>query len=200
MTAAARRSLAAALLAATLAPGAASAVVSSGLLITSFISATYSFSSGALADTSDTGVSCINIPNSASSWVLVTDQPVLCMQGWKRAIGDGYGAPLPPPGTRAPGDLLCFEIGFSNCGEFTGWAVLITDVLPANVVKAQSFPASLWVNGGYGSILTPWSTTLAGPWYTYSNTGLAAPLYMRWLLGRVGLHKTGYVRYCVTVL
>jgi hypothetical protein len=95
---------------------------------------------------------------------------------------------------------LCFEIGFSNCGSVTGFSVYITDVLPANVVKAGSLPGSLWVNGGYNSIVTPWATSLGGTWYTFSNTGLEAPLYMRWILGKVGLHKTGYVRYCVTVL
>jgi len=30
--------------------------------------------------------------------------------------------------------------------------------------------------------------------------GQIGPLYMRWLLSRVGMNKTGFVRYCLTVL
>ena len=180
--------------------GRGNAAVTSGMLLTNFTSATYALPSGSGVNDTGPGVSIINIPNSASCWTLVTDAPQLCMKLWKTAIADGNGTPLRPPPSRYPGDLLCFQIGFSNCGGFTGWSVLVTDVLPANVVKAQSLPGSLWVAGGYQSILTPWATSLAGPWYTYSNTGLVAPLYMRWLLGRVGMNKTGYVRYCVTVL
>ena len=176
------------------------ASLSSGLLLTNFVSATFALIEGDGVDMSGPGVNVFIIPNSATAWVIIVDTPQLCMEGWKRAIADGSGTPLPPPGTRAPGDLLCFEIGFSNCGEFTGFSVTITDVLPANVVKAATMPGGLWVNGGYQSILTPWATALGGPWYTFSNTGLVQPLYMRWLLGKVGLHKTGYVRYCVTVL
>ena len=180
--------------------GTAGASVTSGMLLTNFTSATYALPSGSGVSDTGPGVSIINIPNSASCWTLVTDSPQMCMKLWKIAIGDGNGTVLTPPASRYPGDLLCFQIGFSNCGGFSGWSVHITDVLPANVVKTPSLAGSLWVAGGYQSILSPWATSLAGPWYTYSNTGLVAPLYMRWLLGKVGMNKTGYVRYCVTVL
>jgi hypothetical protein len=96
--------------------------------------------------------------------------------------------------------MVCFEIGFSNCGGMSGFSVLITDAMPGNVVKAPPQPGSLWVSGGYGSVSSPWSTSLGGPWITDANTGQVGPLYLRWLLGKVGLHQTGYVRYCVTVL
>jgi hypothetical protein len=170
------------------------------MLLTNFMTVTFALPSGTGVDHTDPGVSMINIPNAASAWVLVTDSPQMCIAGWKTFLSDGNGTPLSAPAGRYPGDLLCFQIGFSNCGSFTGWSVHITDVLPANVVKAASQPGSMWVSGGYQTIQTPWATSLGGPWYTYSNTGLVAPLYMRWLLGRVGMHKTGYVRYCVTVL
>ena len=40
----------------------------------------------------------------------------------------------------------------------------------------------------------------AGPWFATANAGYTAPLYMRWILGRVGMHKTGYIRYCATII
>jgi hypothetical protein len=193
------------LLAAVLAGGRVLAAVSSGLLLTNFTSATYSLPSGSGVDGTDTGVSCINIPNGASAWVLVTDSPQLCLRLWKTAIQDGNGTPFAGPypvviGGKMPGEMICFQIGFSNCGGFTGFSVTITDLLPTNVVKAQSLPGSFWVSGGYGSILTPWASSLAGPWAGGTNAGQMAPLYMRWLIGRVGMGKSGYVRYCVTIL
>ncbi len=188
-----------------LAGGRAWGIISSGLLLTNFTTATYALPSGSGVDTTDTGVSCINIANSASAWVLVTDAPQLCMKLWKTAIKDANGTAYtgPYPATLGgvyPQTMVCFQIGFSNCGGFTGFSVTVTDMLPTNVVKGQSLPGSVWVMGGYGSIATPWASTLAGPWYTGSNMGQVAPMYMRWLLGRVGMGKTGYIRYCVTVL
>lgn len=186
------------LVALALAAGEAVATVTSGQLLTNFTSATYALPSGSGVDATSPGVSIINIPNGASCWVLVTDAPQLCMKLWKTAIADPYGAPV---GTGVyPGDMLCFQIGFSNCGGYTGWSVHVTDVLPANTVKSPSMPFSLWVAGGYQSISTPWAKDLGGPWYLTSNAGQTAPLYMRWLLGKVGMGKTGYIRYCVSVL
>lgn len=181
-------------------PQSSPAAITSGLLLTNFASATYSFNSGEGTGDDGPGVSISCGCGSSTAYVLVTDSPQLCMQGSKRALATWWGTPLPPPGTVAPGDLLCYEIGFSNCGEMTGWSVMITDVLPANVEKAPGFPSSLWVGGGFQSVLVVWATTLNGPWYSYSNTGMSAPMYMRWLLGKVGMHKSGYIRYCVTVL
>jgi len=193
------------LLAAVLAGGRALGAVSSGLLLTNFTSATYALPSGSGVETTDTGISCLNIANGASAWVLVTDAPQLCMKLWKTAISDASGTPNPTPYPatlmgKYPGDMVCFQIGFSNCGGFTGFSVTITDLLPYWVVKGQSLPGSVWVNGGYGSIGTPWASSLSGPWYLGTNMGQVAPLYMRWLLGKVGYGKTGYIRYCVTIL
>ena len=179
--------------------GSARAAVSSGLLLTNFTSATYALPSGSGVFETDPGVNLINIANSASCWTLVTDAPQLCMKLWKTALSDPNGTPLGAAG-RYPGDLLCFQIGFSNCGGFTGWNVHITDVLPANVVKTTSYPGNLWVSGGWGGQGISWASSLNGPWQATSNMGQVAPMYMRWILTKVGMNKTGYIRYCVTVL
>jgi len=187
------------LVAILVAPRGAPATLSSGMLITNFVSATFASPSGEESSSISGIASDTCGPHVATTWVLVTDTPHLCMTGWKRPLSDGIGTPL-VPAVRAPGDFLCYEIGFSNCGGFTGFSVTITDALPANVVKAQSLPGSFWVGGGYGSILTPWASSLGGPWVGGTNAGQQAPMYMRWIIGRVGMGKTGYVRYCVTVL
>ena len=72
--------------------------------------------------------------------------------------------------------------------------------LVSNRVKAPPQPGSLWVSGGYGTVLACRSKDLAGPWYSWSNTGQTEPLYLRWMLGRVGMHQSGYVRYEAQVL
>mgnify|MGYP001580060660 FL=1 len=182
------------------APAPLAASVTSGMLLTNFVSATFSLPGGSGVSSSGPGVSMINIPNSASTWVLVTDSPQLCMKGWKVALGDPNGTRLSDPPSVYPGDLLCFEIGFSNCGGLTMWSVTLNDALPANVVKAPAMPGNVWVQGGYSSISVSWATSLGGPWYSSSDAGQAAPMHIRWILGKVGMNQTGYVRYCVTVL
>ncbi len=171
--------------------------LSSGALLTNCASATYMLPGGAQVGQQYVipGVSNINLPQTQCVQVEVTDNPQLCMQLWKTAI-DYSGALL--TGT-LPGAGACFQISFSNCGADSAFSVTFTDVLPANVVKAAPQPGSIWVSGGTTYSFVGWATTLLGPWYTYTNTGKSAPLYMRWILGYVGMHKSGYIKYCVTV-
>ena len=176
------------------------ALLTSGQLLTNFASATYSLSGldGGTGEGGpvEGGINAINVPNSQTAWVLVTETPQLCLQLWKQAT-DIQGAPL---ASATPGSLVCFTISFSNCGAYTGWSVTITDVLPQNTQKCLCFvPSAVWVSGG----TTPsyrWATSLSGPWSVFGDAGRKSPLYMRWLLSKVGLHKTGYIRYCVTIL
>ena len=194
----ARVTVVSALLAGLLAGTEARAGILSGMLLTNFASATFALPSGAAGGEVIQGVDCINVPNSGTAWVLVTDQPQLCLQLWK-AVTDIRGAPLaanPVPGV----DLVCFTISFSNCGAYSGFSVLLTDVMPANTVKSGVFIlGGAWVDGN-PSITPRWATSLGGPWYGTSNTGQVGVLYLRWLLGSIGMHRSGYIRYCVTVL
>ena len=174
----------------------ASAILSSGQLLTNFASATFNLPSGGPVTDTDAGTNAINIPNPQTAWVIVTDSPQLCMKLWKRATDLAWN----PITTQYPGSPICFEISFSNCGGYTGFSVIVTDVLPANVVKINAPAGSFWVSGGSGVNTPIWATDLAGPWFGGTNTGLTAPLYMRWILGRVGMHKTGFIRYCTQVI
>ena len=173
------------------------ASVSSGQLLTNFASATFNLPSGGAAGDVDTGTNNFGVQNSSTGWVLVTDSPQLCMVLWKKGTDTTWN----PITGQYPGTAVCFQIGFSNCGGQSGWAVTVTDVLPANVVKGNAPPGQFWVSGGFGGTFSPSSaTSLAGPWFTGTNTGLTAPLYMRWVIGMVGMHKSGYIRYCATII
>ena len=176
--------------------GGRSEALTSGQLLTNFASATFNLPSGGPALDVDGGTNVINIPNSQTAWVIVTDSPQLCMKLWKTATDTAWN----PITSQFPGGTVCFQISFSNCGGYSGFSVILTDVLPANVVKANAAGGTFWVSGGNGTISSIWATSLAGPWSNGTNTGLTAPLYMRWILGRVGMGKSGYVRYCATVI
>lgn len=195
-----RRGIGGGLAAAVVLAGAAAhaAPIFSGQLLTNFASATFSLPSGAEGGAVGAGIDAINVPQSQTRWVLVTDSPQLCLQLWKQAT-DIQGAPLvadPIPGT----ELVCFTLSFSNCGAYTGYSVLLTDVMPPNVVKSGVFIlGGSWVSGG--AAITPrWATAMSGPWYGTSNAGQVGPRYLRWLLSQIGMGRSGYIRYCVTIL
>lgn len=191
------RGIVASVVAGCLLAGRGEAALTSGQLLTNFASATFNLPSGGAATDTDAGTNIINIPNSQTAWVIATDSPQLCMKLWKQATDTSWN----PIAGQYPGTAVCFQISFSNCGGYSGFTVMVTDVLPANVVKGNAPAGSFWVSGGSGAINPPLSaTSLAGPWFTYTNTGLTAPLYMRWILTRVGMHKTGYIRYCATII
>lgn len=171
--------------------------VTSGMLLTNCATATYALPSGAGVAETDPGVNTINIPNSCTAWVLVTDQPQLCMRLWK--IGVQFGSWAPTTG-QYPGSIVCFQIGFSNCGNFSGMSVHITDMMPSNVVRSALPPGAVWRAGSSAGVVPTWATSLGGPWLSVAPTGQVAPHYMRWILDPVGMHKTGYIRYCVTIL
>ena len=187
---------AAALLVGGMASAASSLVA--GAILTNFVSATYALPSG--AGGFETVRQCTDIYNVTcvqSRWICVSDQPQLCMQAWK----------MTEPVTQTvveSGNLVCFNIGFCNCGGYSGFNVTVTDAVPANtsMADAAAGPISkIWVNGGYTPLGGPtWANSLAGPWYTTDVTGQIGPLYMRWILTKVGMRKTGYIRYCVTIL
>lgn len=188
-----------AVLAVVAAAGPASAQLLANSCITNFASATFALPSGAAgAGGVKAGYDPFNVPNRFTFTICASDQPTLCMQAWKTAE--------PPAATVAEaGSLACFTISFSNCGNYSGFSVTITDVMPGNTMRADDAagPGSkLWVAGGvgmYGCI--GWATSMAGPWYcTDSPVGQEGPLYLRWIFGRIGMHKSGYVRYCVTIL
>lgn len=172
------------------------AVLTSGQLMTNFASATYSLPSGAAGQDSDPGVNGLNVGNSASAWVIATDSPQLCMSIFKYP-SDNFGAPQ--VAGNYPGDFVCFTIGFSNCGGYTASNVTIVDVVPGNTVKAPAFPFASYVVGGSITLSSWWATDSAGPWQGTTPAGQIGPLYLRWIIGRIGYHKSGYLRYCVTI-
>src|SRR5262245_37559243 len=86
--------------------------LSSGALLTNFASATFSLPSGGGVTDTDAGTNIINIPNSQSAWILVTDSPQLCLKVWKSAT-DASWNPLVTAGTpngQYPGGVVCFQI------------------------------------------------------------------------------------------
>ncbi len=179
-------------------------------LLTNFASATFSVTNSN-SSTSTTwtypGIDNLNVANTFSRWVCITDTPQMCMMAWKRTVSVTGVEPI--PGGYAPsGDLLCFTISFSNCGNYSGFNVIITDIVPANTIVAPSSagPPKIWVRGNYGmpGCLRGWSNDYWGP-YDCSSTGAGSaegkvgPIYLRWQLAYVGMHKSGFIRYCVTV-
>ena len=172
--------------------------LSSGTLLTNFVSASYALPGGTWVEDTDTGRNSINVPNGASAWVLVTDTPQLAFRIWKYA-SDWSGNPL-VPAQQYSGGAVCFTIGFSNSGNYSGWAVTITDVMPANMERSAGGMSFYAVGAGTTLTGNYWATSLAGPWNTGSPAGVDGPLYMRWIINRVGMHKTGAIRYCGTIL
>lgn len=195
------RILAGAVLAACLAAGGpALAGPGSGAVLTNFVSASYSLSSGAPGfETVRICKDVYNVPCVTSRWICVSNQPQLCMQAWKNTE--------PVTQTVAEsGNLVCFEIGFCNCGANTGINVTVTDAVPANTVMADQAlgPTSkVWVAGGFGTFANPmFSRNLAGPWWGDNGevvAGQEGPLYMRWVFAKVNPKRTGYIRYCVNI-
>lgn len=193
-----RVTTAAAVLVAGILAGNSAQALGPGAILTNFVSATYALPSG--AGGFETVRQCKDIYNVTcvqSRWICVSDQPQLCMTAWK----------MTEPVTQTvveSGNLVCFNIGFCNCGSYSGFNVTITDAVPANTSMADAAAGPLskiWVNGGYTPLGGPnWSNDLAGPWYNTDVTGQVGPLYMRWVLTKVGMRKTGYIRYCVTIL
>jgi len=178
-----------------LAGGKANAVstLGPGAILTNFVSATYALPSG--AGGFETVRQCKDIYNVTcvqSRWICVSDQPQLCMTAWKTTE--------PVTQTVAEsGNLVCFSIGFCNCGSYSGFSVTITDAVPANT--SMTAQTKVWVNGTFGSLGGPnWANSLGGPWYNTDVTGQIGPLYMRWVLQKVGMKKTGYIGYCVNIL
>ena len=108
----------------------------------------------------------------------------------------------PVPQNAKAGDVVEYRISFSNTTDCTGWSVVITTQGGSfsNRVKTVTPPGSLWVSGGFGAVLPQWANSLNGPWNATSDNGQTEPLYLRWILGRVGLHKSGFIRYQAQVL
>jgi hypothetical protein len=180
----------------------ARAALTSGMLLTNFASATFSLPSGSAGTEVSGGKNPMNIPNSQTAWVLVTDLPQLCMKLWKQATNI-QGAPLVPAEAYGQTDLVCFTISFTNCTGLSAWTITVTDIMPGNTVKSGVFiNAPVWTRGTGNTITPQWATDLTGPWYGPSvpNAGQLGPLYLRWLLQYVGMYKSGYIRYCLTIL
>lgn len=172
--------------------------LSSGTLLTNFVSASFALPGGTWVEDTETGRNSINVPNGATAWVLVTDTPQMCFRIWKYAT-DWSGNPL-VPAQQYTGAAICFTIGFSNCGNYSAWAVAITDVMPGNMMRATLGMTFYAIGGGTAMTGNFWATSLAGPWNTSSPGGQVGPLYMRWIINRVGMHKTGAIKYCGTIL
>jgi hypothetical protein len=175
-----------------------------GTLLTNFVSASFQLPSGSPGLDVEAGKNNLNLANSQTAWVLITDSPQLCLKLWKQAT-TSVGLPLtavgvpPLPEVFPQTDFVCFTISFSNCGGYSGFSVMITDVMPANTVRGAAIGGSGYIQGA-GTITPTWASTLAGPWLGTPPMGQVGPLYLRWLLSRVGMNKTGFVRYCLTVL
>ena len=170
--------------------------ISTGTLLTNFVSASFALPGGTWVEDTQAGKNPLNVPNSQTAWVLCTDNPQLCFQIWKYA-STRDGTPL-VPAQQFSGQEVCFTIGFSNCGAFSAWAVQVTDVMPANMARGGFM--SFFGMGGASLTDNWWATALGGPWNTGSAAGLSGPLYMRWMINRLGMHRSGAIRYCGTIL
>lgn len=172
------------------------AALASGMLLTNFVSATFSFPNGLSSNVSLPGLYANGSPRSATTRTLVTDQPSLCMRTWKTAR-DTAGTPL--AGLYA-GSAVTYEVSFSNCGSASAFSVKITDILPAGVMRGDTVADSLWIGGGGSAVFVGWATSISGPWLETPPAGQPGPHYARWILDHVGQHRTGFVRYVVTIL
>jgi hypothetical protein len=179
--------------------GGAKAALLGNSCITNFATATFSLPSGAAGTGGiKAGRDRFNVPNSFTAAICASDTPSLCMKAWKTTE--------PPTASIAEsGGLACFTISFLNCGNYSGFSVTVTDVMPGNTMRADdgAGPGSkMWVAEGAGQLgCIGWATAMSGPWYcTDSPVGQVGPLYLRWIFQRIGMGNSGYVRYCVTIL
>jgi len=106
----------------------------------------------------------------------------------------------PVPLNAKAGDIVEYRIGFSNTSDCTGFSVVITTQDGSFSNRAKAAPQYVWVDGGFGAITPLWAKDLGGPWNTTPGAGETEPLYLRWIVQRVGMHKTGFIRYQATVL
>jgi len=155
-------------------------------------------------------------PTAVSNTAYVTARDVVnCAEinGFTNVVGSVVtpaGAPAglelwaanPVPGTAGAGADVEYQLGFSNTGDDTAFAVTVTTGAGSfsNRVKQPNYAGFLWVGGGYDTVLPSWATSLGGPWTTGDGTGSGEPLYLRWVLGRVGPHQSGYLLYRAEVL
>jgi uncharacterized repeat protein (TIGR01451 family) len=178
------------LVAALLVPGSGALALEAGSILTNFTYGTFSLASGRAGGGVVAGYNILNVPNSQSAWVLITDEPQLCLELWKKADDGAWN----PQATVVPGGTVCFTVSYRNCGNISVQGVTITDKMPANTVRnATPFKFSLLP-------VPTWATGIGGPWNTTSMLGQEGPLYIRWFIDRLGVGQSGYINYCVDVL
>jgi uncharacterized repeat protein (TIGR01451 family) len=167
--------------------------------LTNFVSGIFSLASKITSDATITGKSPFGLYNSASAWVIVTDEAQQCMQVWKVADKRDWV----PITTASAGELVCFTISYSNCGTSTALSMALTDRTP--------------VDSGWS--LMPWMSTPGTPWSQFNvrfsyDDGLTwideqppqnypGSILVRWRFTNptgIGIGVSGYINYCVTVL
>ena len=163
-----------------------------GQLLENYSAGQFIMGGGATEYIKKAGFDRYGFPNSFTAWVLVTDTPQLCLRVWKTASFT----------TAEVGSEVCFTISFSNCGGYSGFNVTLIDYLPENVMFGFPPLDQRWIDGpALGNIY--WSTVSAdGPWIlaTENIYGQIGPIYVKWRFSFLGIEKSGYQRYCVTIL
>lgn len=109
----------------------------------------------------------------------------------------------PKPLVAKAGDLVEYRIAFSNTSDESAFSLLVTTSPGSflNRVRSALPTGAVWVSGTATPVqLVIWSNNLSGPWLNVSPAGQMEPHYARWILTTIGMRRSGYIRYCVTIL
>lgn len=175
--------------------------LTSGIYLTNYVKGMFSLASGATIAETIPGRSKINIPNSASAWVLVTDEPQLCFAITKVAMNKIPSWVLMPQAS--PGQRLCFTVSFSNCGTQTVQSLVIRDRTPSNVSMEASWDPKYWYD-----IPPAEQKPITINWFMPGSSvpelgyigGQVGPIDIEFTFYDVRIGVSGYINYCVTVL
>jgi len=103
----------------------------------------------------------------------------------------------PVPEVACAGNIVQYRICFSNYTDYSAFSVTITTQAGsfADRIKGPAVGGAIWASGGFGTAGSYWAASLSGPWNSTSPAGMGEPLYLRWILQKVGMHQSGYIVY-----
>ena len=176
-----------------------------GTKLTNYVKGKFNLASGSLIEETIPGKSPLNIANSASAWVVVTDEPQLCFSL------DKVAQKRPPLWTltpqASPGERLCFTVSFSNCGTQTVYTVNIRDRTPANVIMESPWLPVFWVGQPNATVSIEWYEIGSDVPSNDPIAGQVGPIDLDMTFyitdpfaPGITIGVSGYINYCVTVL
>lgn len=103
------------------------------------------------------------------------------------------------PSVQGSGGVLTYQVWLVNTSDDSAWNVTVTDQLPENSTYAGA--QSAWDAGGGGTWFESYGPA-AGPAMAAGvpPAGQGTPLYLRWVLTRLGPLRSALVEYSAEVL